>query len=366
MQKKSIKILIPLLLFGRAGGIRVLSKLANYWINKDYEVSFAVFYESEDPYYPINANIIWIDHDGKELNSNNTNYKAKNSGFKRVYSIYKYLRKNSCDYDVVLANSNMSAWAVWLGSKAENFYYIQAYEVEFSSQKNIKSYFKQLMAWLTYYFPLTRIVNAEIYLKYKNIKSKHFVPPGLDLKNYYPKENEKNNYGKEFTIGCIGRKSEWKGSNDVGEAVKILRSRGYDIKFKVAFESIEYKEHELVKPDGDENLAEFYRSLDVLVAPGHIQLGAIHYPVIEAMACKTPVITTGYYPANNENAYIVPVKNPDKIADVLVDIINNYDKALKKAEIAYEEIQQFDWDRVSSKFLDILKSELRGNNNNEL
>jgi len=28
---------------------------------------------------------------------------------------------------------------------------------------------------------------------------------------------------------------------------------------------------------GLNNLADFYRSLDVLAAPGHIQLGAVHY-----------------------------------------------------------------------------------------
>ncbi|WP_341479706.1 glycosyltransferase [Clostridium algidicarnis] len=69
-------------------------------------------------------------------------------------------------------------------------------------------------------------------------------------------------------------------------------------------------------PDGDDNLADYYRNLDILVAPGHIQLGAIHYPVIEAMACNVPVITTGYYPANDENSFIVPVKRPDKIAEI--------------------------------------------------
>ncbi|HCF38841.1 MAG TPA: hypothetical protein DER56_07275, partial [Thermosipho africanus] len=349
MQNTSIKILIPLLSFGRSGGMRVLSQLANHWLTKGCDVTFAVFCESENPYYPIDANIIWIDKDGNEISSNNSDYTAKNSGIKRVYAIYKFLSKNSRKYDVVLANSNKSSWAVWLGSKAKNFYYIQAYEVEFSSEMTVKGYFKRLTAWITYYLPLIKVVNAKIYLDYKNIKSDYFVPAGLDLKNYYPKNNDKNNYSKEFLIGCIGRKAEWKGSNDVGEAVKILRSRGYNVNFKVAYEPVEYKDHELVKPDGDKNLADFYRSLDVLIAPGHIQLGAIHYPVIEAMACKTPVITTGYFPANNCNSYIVPIKRPDKIADTLIEIINNYEDAIKKAEIAYEEIQQFDWDVVSSK-----------------
>ncbi|MGL4567899.1 MAG: glycosyltransferase, partial [Fusobacteriaceae bacterium] len=114
---------------------------------------------------------------------------------------------------------------------------------------------------------------------------------------------------------------------------------------------------ELVKPDGDNNLADYYRSLDVLVAPGHIQLGAIHYPVIEAMACNVPVITTGYYPANEENSFIVPIKSPEKIAEELEKIYYNYEIAYNKAKEAQKNIDEFSWDRVADKFLKKIQGE---------
>jgi glycosyltransferase involved in cell wall biosynthesis len=189
-----------------------------------------------------------------------------------MYALYRFLKKHSNEYDIVLANYNRTAWPVWLGSNSTNYYYIQAYEVEFSLARNIKAFLERMTAWLTYFLPLHKVVNAKIYKKYKNIKCEQVIPPGLDLNIYYPKKLLKN-HNKEFVVGCIGRKAEWKGSNDVGEAVKILRSKGYKVKFKVAFEPIRYTEYELVKPDGDENLAELYRSPDVLIAPGHIQLG---------------------------------------------------------------------------------------------
>jgi len=352
----SKKILIPILSFGRAGGFRVLSQLSNYWGYAKCDVTFVVFHESDSPYYPVNGKIIWIDINGYKVPSNNSKYDAKNSILKRVYALYKYLRKHSREYDIVLANSNQTAWPVWVGSSSINFYYIQAYEVGFYSASNIKGLLKRCSAYFTYFLPLHRVVNAEIYKKYKNINSKHVIPPGLDLNIYYPRAFSKKQ-NKNFVVGCIGRKAEWKGANDVGEAVKLLRSHGYDIKFRVAFESIKYTDHELVTPDGDESLANFYRSLDVLVAPGHIQLGAIHYPVIEAMACKVPVITTGYYPANNENSFIVPIKNPGAIAETIEKIIQNYKSATKKAEIAYTYMSQFKWTVVSTKFLDVFSNE---------
>ena len=92
-----------------------------------------------------------------------------------------------------------------------------------------------------------------------------------------------------------------------------------------------------------------------MVAPGTLQLGAIHYPVIEAMAVGTPVITTGYYPASEKNAYIVPVSAPEKIAETIESIINNYEEAINRAQVALHDIQAFSWDNVCEKMLDIIK-----------
>lgn len=256
-----------------------------------------------------------------------------------------------------MANFNTTAIAAYLGNKNSNFYYIQAYEPGLYTKKDLKNYLQKFIAWFTYFLPMTRIVNADIYKKYKNIRSNYVVPPGLDLDIYYPKEL--NSLSKdEIIVGCIGRIEQWKGSEDVGEAIKILHGKGYKVVLKAAFNPVKYKNHEVVQPVGDEKLADFYRSLDILVAPGHIQLGAIHYPVIEAMACNVPVITTGYYPANQENSYIVPVKNPEKIADTILTIINDYPSAINKAKKAREDILQFDWGIVSRKFIKIFSENI--------
>jgi len=285
----------------------------------------------------------------------------KGSAKRRVIGLYKYMKNNSNMYDIVLANFNTTAIAVFLGSSVNNFYYIQAYEPGLYTANSIKSLLQKFIAWITYLLPLTRIVNAEIYKKYKNIRSKYVIHPGLDLTIYYPKDLicEKK---KELIVGCIGRKEEWKGSNDVGEAIKILHERGYSVTLKVAFNPVDYTKHDLVFPDGDSNLAEFYRSLDVLVAPGHIQLGAVHYPVIEAMACNVPVITTGYYPANETNAFIIPPKSPKKIAEVLEQIINDYSITINKANAANQLVKQFDWQFVSQKFINIFWEAIKREN----
>ncbi|MGL4866434.1 MAG: glycosyltransferase family 4 protein [Cetobacterium sp.] len=349
------KILIPIMEFSNAGGFRVLSKLADKWIESGNDVIFIVSYGNKKPYYSTKASIKYLENYDRNLLS---------SCFKLVKFFDKQLETNT----LILANQNLTVWPVLFSRNKNKFYYIQAYEPEFYDGYTgniLKRYILKTLAWLTYIMPLTRIVNASIYKNYKNIKSKYVIPPGLDLNIYYPKKLTKENK-KTLVVGCIGRVEEWKGSQDVGRAVEILHKKGIDIKLKVAFNSIDYKNHELVKPHGDENLANYYRSLDVLVAPGHIQLGAVHYPVIEGMACNVPVITTGYYPAINENAFLVPIKSPEKIAEILENIYYNYEEAYNKAVNAQEKIKEFSWEIVAQKFLDIIEKEMRNNENEKI
>jgi glycosyltransferase involved in cell wall biosynthesis len=87
---------------------------------------------------------------------------------------------------------------------------------------------------------------------------------------------------------------------------------------------------EILTPASDTELSNFYREIDVLIAPGIVQLGACHYPVIEAMACGTPVITTGYYPADSTNSWIVPVKDSHAIANSVIDIFHKNEDELNK------------------------------------
>ncbi|NZA40383.1 glycosyltransferase [Eubacterium callanderi] len=207
--------------------------------------------------------------------------------------------------------------------------------------------------------PLKQIVNSHIYVNYKNIKGKDIVYPGLDLKKYYRKKYIP--FTNEIVIGAINRTEIWKGTNDVIEAYNILKkvSRKYNFKLKLAY-SNELNEKidglEYIIPKNDSELADYYRSVDIMVAPGHIQLGAVHYPVIESMACGTPIITTGYYPADDKrNAWIVSVKSPEKIAECIMYMIENQELVHQKVEQAIQDVQQFDWNTIVEKFIKIIE-----------
>jgi glycosyltransferase involved in cell wall biosynthesis len=356
-----MKILIPLLGFGKAGGYRVLSMLANEWIKLGHEVTFIVPGDSEQPYFPTKAKIIWIDYTGKILeNQNDISYTGSFGVAKRLLAIYKGLSNEEKYTDVILANHNLTAWPVaFIQTVAKKIYYVQAYEPEYYHQHSLKKYILKTGAYLSYYILSNKISNAPIYLKYKNLKSQDWVPPGIDFSLFYPSKSPEI-IEEQFVMGCIGRKEIEKGIQHVIEAFLLLREKGIPVRLKVAYGNIpdEIRAREdvnVVVPQNDEELADFYRSLDVLVAPGLVQLGAAHYPVMEAMACGVPVVTTGYIPASSENAWIVPIADSHAIAKSIEEIMYADQDTIKiKTALSLKAIAEFGWENVSKKFITIL------------
>jgi len=352
-------IVIPVWGFGRAGGDRVLAKLASSFHSMGVKTVMISYYYTNEPYYPVECPILYVDKEGnvtgqKNVESNRSWTEKIRQYYERRKGLKKALDKLSPEYNIAIANYSLTALIVDQCKVKNKFYYIQAYEVfDTERDKNLVLRFKNNQIRKSYRLNLHRIVNADIYRDYKEIHAEDVVPPGLDLENYHPKDNLMINR-KEIVVGCIGRAAKWKGSNDAAKAVEILQNEGFDIKFLVAFNPVDYSVFELVKPDGDDNLANYYRSLDILIAPGTLQLGAIHYPVIEAMACGTTVITTGYYPADNTNAYLVPVSSPEMIAETIKYIYNNRREAAFKAEKALKDVKELSWDKVSNRMLSII------------
>ena len=355
-----MRILIPILGFSKSGGMKVLINFANYWMRQGHDVTI-LSATNDLPYYKVDVKIIYRDHYSKPYSLFSVRYISILSG---LYFLYAFMKRSSENYDFFIANHNLTAYPVYFAGRKKGVYYIQAYEPEFYNV--IGSLFKRnflaFFAWLTYFLPLVRVVNAKIYLDYKNIKANFCVFPGMDISVFRPRSRPKKSSTDKFIIGCIGRLEKYKGTSDVCDAVKILHDQGYtNIKLVVAFNRVGYNDYELIFPDGDQALSQYYRSLDILVTPGHIQLDAIHYPVIEAMATKTPLITTGYFPSKPGNSFLVPVKSPESIAECIRHVINNYDCALSKADLAFYEVQELSWENVSNNFISILDEVLMVN-----
>jgi len=353
-----MKILIPVFNFGREGGYRVLSQFANYWVKNNHEVTFVCCHASIEPYFPTQANIIYVNKNGNQTDGLINPQLV--SFFYRFFSLYNWLKKHESNFDYVIANQSLTTFPVYLTChSSKRIYYIQAYEPEmYLFQKNIKNYIFGFLSWISYFLKFKRVVNAPLYLNFKNIRAKYYVYPGIDL-NLFNRLNKFNNK-EELNIGCIGRIEKYKGTQYVFDAFIQLVENNPNCFLNVAFgdSSIQHKNIRYIIPKNDEELADFYKKMDIIVAPGMIQLGAVHYPVIESMACGTIVINTGYYPASNKNSWIVPIQNSTAIVEAVNEIFNSPHDVQTKINMAFSQIQEFDWNVVSKKMIEILEKDM--------
>ena len=353
-----MKILIPLVgSFSKEGGWRVLSELANHWVKMGHEVVFLSHQHYKEPYFPTIAQIIFYNNKGEISPNGSTEYPLPFGG---PFSLRILLRiaLDQLEADIVLATQHFTVDPIKKSSiKARKFYYVQAYEPEFYNEGPLRYKIYKIIAQNSYKKGLSIIVNSPMYKNYKGIKSDKVIYPGLNLDVFHPSNRKKQ--GGVLILGTIGRSEVFKGTGYILEAFKILRKElGEKVELHIAFGNKEWSEIEgvtMLYPKGDLQLADYYRSLDCYVCAQYLQLQAVHYPVIESMACGIPLITTGYYPSDINNSLIIKSKDPIDIVNKVKELIKNPDAAEKRSTIALLSVKEFEWSLLATKMINFFK-----------
>ncbi|HWH63878.1 MAG TPA: glycosyltransferase family 4 protein [Ginsengibacter sp.] len=355
-----MRILIPVLGFGQSGGSRVLSKFADELIRLGHCVDFLSPDTSKIPYFPTSASILWVDKKGNLISYRNfgTRKATALSNQKRLLKAFRKLDAKS--YDIIIANQSLTTIPVKISGLApKTLYYVQAYEPDYYHLiPTIKNKILEILSICSYKMNFFTVVNAEIYLKFKKLRASRVLYPGIDFNIFYPikKEIKKE---KEIIIGTIGRIEPQKGTRYVLEAFNKLRKTHKNIKLYVAFGNQEdfegLEDVYCFQPHGDMALADFYRKLDYYFCAGFVQIGAFHYPVVEAMSCGISLITTQYFPTSDNNSWIVSPKNAEDIVKKFELAHNNSELREKKIGQALNDVQQFDWKILGEKLNAYLK-----------
>lgn len=187
------------------------------------------------------------------------------------------------------------------------------------------------------------------------------IPNGTDGFKRYSKEKideikRKYNINNEKTIGYVARLVELKGHKNLFDAVKIINDNS-NIEFKCLIagdgdykeELLKYVEEFKIADKVDfvgfvKDVEEFLNIIDIQVNCSYLS-ETTNLALIEGMSIGIPSVATniGGTPdmiTDGVNGYVVPIQDPDKLAEKLIDIIHDdelYNKLSVNSEKIFEE-----------------------------
>ncbi|GAH45981.1 unnamed protein product, partial [marine sediment metagenome] len=194
------------------------------------------------------------------------------------------------------------------------------------------------------------------------------IPNGVDVTKFKPIEVDKSDKNTIFFLSLLDEFHRYKGLNYLLSALEIVKKEISDVKLIIGGEGklmSEYQDmanslglkdniefHGFIFPD--EKIVEYYNRCDVFVLPSisSTQEG-FGIVLLEALACGTPVISTEIVGVaedveKNNAGIIVPSKNPEALADAMIEILNDEDMAKKMGENGRRLVEEkYTWEQIA-------------------
>ena len=179
------------------------------------------------------------------------------------------------------------------------------------------------------------------------------VPMGIALEDY---ERYRDTSDREHTavVGTVGPLTPDRGCDTFLRAARQVLDAGHDVVFLMAGQGPERKRlRSLIRDLNIErwvtmvhHFADYRRMiavLDICVLPA-LQEG-LSLNVIEAMACRKPVVATGVGAVYNvvedgETGFLAPKQDPVAIADKIIRLLDDRELAARIVEAAYQRVRE--------------------------
>jgi glycosyltransferase involved in cell wall biosynthesis len=296
-----------------------------------------------------------------------SNHRPNPSYFDKIPVNHIIIDKNRSitSNDVPDADVTIATWwetAEWVNnfplSKGTHFYFIQHYEVfDYLPQARVKA---------TWRLPFKKIVVApwleEIARKKYGDNDVKIVPNAVD-----PALFNANLRNKQVTptIGMLYAPIYWKGTDIAIKAIHIARQKIPELKI-IAFGS-HNQSPDCKLPEGtlyfympkQEKIKEIYSQCDAWLFPSRSE--GFGLPILEAMACRTPVIgvPTGAAPEllSANTGVLVEPENPKAMAQAIIDVCELSEGEWQQlSKRAYQRATSYQWTDASLIFEKALTS----------
>ena len=191
------------------------------------------------------------------------------------------------------------------------------------------------------------------------------VPNAIDISSFPDKADRK--YDKQIIYA--GRLSEEKGilnllaiSDKLSKDIHLIIIGSGPEEHEVQDIVKKYSNIHYLGYQSKENTIKLIRGSDILIQPS-IMEGGTSSTLLEAMVCKTPIISTSVGGNKEtiihmETAYVVKPNTPSEIIDAIEYLFSNTDKGKTLSNIAFEIVTNYDWDYIGQKYTDIYQKVL--------
>ena len=311
-----MRIGIPLLSLGSYGGVRKIIEISNYLAEK---------------------NEVWILYPkgrGETPFKISPNVKLFEGPFRNrfLHLIYCINFLSLEEFDLIIFNFFPTAYLYFFVNK-KSVYFVQDVEHRFYNNPFVK-----ILALLTYLIPIKKITYNPAICEAVNCEA--LISPGVDKRTFKPLNlsRERNR------IMYIPRKEGRKGFDIFLDAIRILKEKGEDFRVLLVGGTQDYDEKirelgisfEHLYPRDDDELARIYNSVGVFVLTSRVE--GLGFPVLEALACGTPVVATKSDGARVWGNWVILAEEAGEIADGISEVFGNFEDYLKKVKNLREEI----------------------------
>jgi len=281
----------------------------------------------------------------------------KNPSFMLSSSLKAKFKKNN---DIVHAHNIPSAKAMKnaSGKKILTIHGIYSQQVKNlhnkTTSKIAANYEKEALEWAN----AITVVSKDAFDYYKKLGlNVYHIPNSIDIDSLSTKSDRR--YKKQIIFA--GRLSSEKGVDVLSDLAKILPS---DINLIILGSG---PKENLIKNIKKSNVSYFgylpknetislIRGSDILIQPSKIE--GVSSTILEAMACKVPVITTNVggnkeIIEHNKTGILIEPNNSKKLLDEILNLFINSKIKNELINSAYIDVQKYDWKYVGKLYLDL-------------
>jgi len=269
------------------------------------------------------------------------------------------------DYDIVHAQHPIAALAMRniSGKKILTIHGIYSEQIGIlhgkSSSKFSNKFEKNAFKWAD----AVTAGSKEAYDYYSKLGTKvFFIPNGIDI-NSLPAGSDIR-YEKQIIFA--GRLSKEKGIHTILETAKNLPKDVHLIIIGAGPE--ESTVIKAAKNAGNihflgyqpkEKTITLIRGSTVLIQPSFVE--GISATILEAMACKTPIIATNVggnkeLIVHNKTGILIEPRNSNELLKEITNMLNNKNQRDNIAKSAYDEVQKYDWSNIGQLYLNLYEN----------